>query len=152
MWLHPAPPTKFFTLSDRITIPFSSHQASGPTILFDMATQGFEGIQKRTAASMDQAVDTSTAEQPPLFSKDTLYHASLGCYIVNICNDMNYEIGGLNIPGHRFVEATMSIRGYGQQKPYVDRYMIAKHADDTYFVAFQGDRGWRSKYASFTDS
>lgn len=114
-----------------------------------MATQGFEGIQKRTAASMDQAFDTSTAEQPPLFSKDTLYHASLGCYIVNTCNDLNYEMFGLSIPGHRFVEATMSIRG--QQKAYVDRYMIAKRADDTYFVAFQGERAWRNKYASFTD-
>jgi hypothetical protein len=91
-----------------------------------------------------------TAERlAPLFSKDTLYHASLGCYIVNTCND---EIFGLSRPGHRFLEATMSIRG--MQKAYVDRYMIAKRADDTYFVVFQSERttgAWMTKYASFAD-
>ena len=142
---------------------FAKHSsASRHQVLLEMATQGVEEIQKQGTASMDQALTISAsslpADQraepppPPLFSKNTLYHASLGCYIVNTCSDTNYEIFGLTTPGHQFEEASMSIRG--MQKAYVDRYMIAKHADDTYFVAFQSEHvlaAWKNKYASFTD-
>ena len=119
--------------------------------------QKAEETHKRSAASMDQALGNPSlpdqkAGPPLLFTKDTLYHASLCCYIVNMYNDLNYEALGLNI-SNMFEEATMSIRG--MQKAYVDRYMIAKrHGVDTYFVVFQSERtlcAWNSKYASFTD-
>ena len=120
-----------------------------------MAMQEAEEIPKCTPASMDQALSTSPLPdqkiEPPLFTKDTLYHANLCCYIVNTCNDLNYEMFELNSTGNMLEEATMSIRG--MQKAYVDRYMIARRGD-TYLVAFQSERtmcAWSNKYTSFTD-
>ena len=122
-----------------------------------MATQEVEEIAKHAGASVGQALTMPTSSppdqtaEPPLFSKDTLYHASLCCHVVNTCNDLNYEFH-LNSTSHQFEEASMSIRG--MQKAYVERYMIAKHTNDTYFVAFRIDDAlsmWTRKYASFSD-
>ena len=126
-------------------------------LLGDMATQEVEEITKYTGASMGQALTMPTSSlpdqtaEPPLFSKDTLYHASMCCYIVNIYNDLNYK-HHLNSTSHQFEEVSMSIRG--MQKAYVERYMIAKHSNDTYFVAFRVDDAlsvWTRMYASFSD-
>ena len=127
-----------------------------PTNLRDWAMQEVEEICKRTTASMNQTLITPASilpdekVEPPLFSKDTLYHASLCCHAVSVCTAGNYEVF-LNSKSHLLKEASMSI---SQCKENVDRYIIAK-CGNTIFVAFQSEptlSNWMdSPYTSFID-
>ena len=130
-----------------------------PSNLCDWAMQEVEDICKRTAATMNLNPTLITQcpvslpkkeEELPLFSKDTLYHASLCCHAVSACTAGNYEIF-LNSKSHLLEEVSMSISQY---KENVDRYIIAK-CGNTIFVAFQGEptlSNWmNSPYASFID-
>ena len=132
-----------------------------PSNLRDWAMQEVEDICKRTVASMNLNPTLITQcpaslpkkeEDPPLFSKDTLYHASLCCHAVSACTAVNYEIF-LNSKSHRLEEASMSISQY-KESENVDRYIIAK-CGNTIYVAFQSEStltDWmNSSYSSFTD-
>ncbi len=129
-----------------------------PSNLRDWAMQEVEDICKRTAASMNlnstqcPASLPKVEEDPPLFSKNTLYHASLCCHAVSACTAGNYEIF-LNSKSHLLEEASMSI---SQCKENIDRYIIAK-CGNTIFVAFQSEptlSNWMdvdSPYTTFVD-
>lgn len=127
-----------------------------PSNLRDWAIQEVEDICKRTTALNPTLITQCPAslpkkeESPPLFSKDTLYHASLCCHAVSVCTAGNYEIF-LNSKSHLLEEASMSISQY---KENVDRYIIAK-SGNTIFVSFQGEptlSNWMdSPYSSFID-
>ena len=84
----------------------------------------------------------------PLFSKDTLYHASLCCHIVSTCDAGNFMGKMQSMSGHTLEEASMSV---SETRENVDRYLIAKHRN-TVYVAFQSEPTvsmWMEKYASF---
>lgn len=126
-----------------------------PTNLRGWAIQEIEEISKRTAISVNPMLPTPVAlpdekVEPPLFSKDTLYHASLCCHSVSVCTAGNFE-AFLNSKSHLLEEASMSI---SQNKQNVDRYIIAKRGN-TIFVAFQSEptlSSWMdSPYTSFDD-
>lgn len=126
-----------------------------PTNLRDWAMQEVEEISKRTTFSinptlMSPAPIPDDKVEPPLFSKGTLYHASLCCHAASDCNAGNFE-AFLNSRSHLLGEASISISQY---KLNVDRYIIAKHGN-TIFVAFQSEptlSSWMdSPYTSFVD-
>ena len=130
-----------------------------PSNLRDWAMQEVEEICKRTAASMNPTLIAQCPvslpqkeEDLPLFSKDTLYHASLCCHAVSVCTAGNYETF-LNSKSHRLEEASMSVSQY-KESENVDRYIIAK-CGNTIYVAFQSEStlsDWmNSSYSSFID-
>ena len=79
----------------------------------------------------------STSEKvPPLFCKETLYHASLCCYAVSNCDANTYQkFFNKDFPNHSLEEASFS---RSRDRERVDRYLIARH-DKTYYVAFQSE-------------
>ena len=73
---------------------------------------------------------------PPLFCKETLYHASLCCYAVSTCDANTYQkFFNKDFPNHSLEEASLS---WSRDREQVDRYLIARH-DKTYYVAFQSE-------------
>ena len=89
-----------------------------------------------TAAQAVCLEQTSTTSEklPPLFCKETLYHASLCCYAVSTCDANTYQkFFNKDFPNHSLEEASLS---RSQDREQVDRYLIARH-DKTYYVAFQ---------------
>ena len=85
----------------------------------------------------------------PLFSKDTLYHASLCCQVVSTSTAGDFRERMQQMSGHMIEEASMSI---SETKENVDRYLIAKQKN-TVYVAFQSEPTlsmWMQKYGSFS--
>lgn len=73
---------------------------------------------------------------PPLFCKETVYHASLCCYAVSTCDANTYQkFFSKDFPNHNLEEASLS---RSRDRERVDRYLIARH-DKTYYVAFQSE-------------
>ena len=73
---------------------------------------------------------------PPLFCKETLYHASLCCYAVSTCDANTYQtFFNKDFPNHSLEEVSLS---RSRDREQVDRYLIARH-DKTYYVAFQSE-------------
>ena len=89
-------------------------------------------------------------EEPtqPLFSKETLYHASLCCEAVSMHNIANI----FRTSGHHLDEVSMSI---SEGRENVDQYLIASSKRmKTLFIAFRSEgtlSGWMSKYNSFEE-
>ena len=126
-----------------------------PSNLREWAIQQIEDISKKMFASSDLVpiAPVSMPEEkvePPLFSKGTLYHASLCCHAVSVCTAGNFE-SFLNSKSHVLEEASISISQY---KENVDRYIIAK-SGSTIYVAFQSEptlSHWMdSPYTSFSE-
>ena len=91
-----------------------------------------------TAAQAVCLEQTSTTSEklPPLFCKETIYHASLCCYAVSTCDANTYQkFFNEDFPNHSLEEASLS---RSQDREQVDRYLIARH-DKTYYVAFQSE-------------
>ena len=123
--------------------------------LREWAIQEVEEIFKRMSVDAAQPPIAPVPEsdenvEPPFFSKDTLYHASLCCQAVSTCTAAGFETF-FNSKSHLLQEASMSL---SQDKKNVDRYIIAKR-DDTIYIAFQSEptlSSWmESSYASFSD-
>ena len=73
---------------------------------------------------------------PPLFCKETLYHASLCCYAVCTRDANTYkDFFKKDFPNHNLEEVSLSL---SRDREEVDRYLIAKHGK-TYYVAFQSE-------------
>lgn len=90
------------------------------------------------AACLQQTSSPSDEKEklPPLFCKETLYHASLCCYAVSTCDANTYQkFFNKDFPNHSLEEASLS---RSRDREQVDRYLIARH-DKTYFVAFQSE-------------
>ena len=90
----------------------------------------------------------------PLFSKDTVYHASLCCQAVSSCTAGDYQQFFKNkelVPGHLFDAISIS-RPRHDSNSLREQYLIAKQGDSTYYIAFQSEadlREWPKKCASF---
>ena len=73
---------------------------------------------------------------PPLFCKETLYHASLCCYALCTRDANTYKnFFNEDFPSHHIEEVSLSL---SQDQEEVDRYLIAK-CGKTYYVAFQSE-------------
>jgi len=73
---------------------------------------------------------------PPLFCKETLYHASLCCYTVCTCDANTYkDFFNKDLPNHNLEEVSRSL---SRDREQVDRYLIARQGK-TYYVAFQSE-------------
>ena len=122
-----------------------------PTVLGQWARDQITHLSMPTSTeSVITSEHTSDQSQvtDPLFSKDTLYHASLCCQIVSTSTPGNFRERMEQMSGHTLEEASMSI---SETKENVDRYLIAKQKN-TVYVAFQSEPKllmWMQKYGSF---
>ena len=90
------------------------------------------------AICLPQSSSPSDKEEklPPLFCKETLYHASLCCYAVCTCDANTYkDFFNKDFPSHNLQEVSLSL---SRDREQVDRYLIARHGK-TYYVAFQSE-------------
>ena len=100
--------------------------------------------------------ETSTDDCPaePLFSKDTVYHASICCQALASCNAGDYQMffkDREKVPGHSFEAVSISRPSPGQQH---ERYLIAKQGESKYYIAFESQPDlspWQKKYRSFIE-
>ena len=87
--------------------------------------------------------------QPPLFSKDTLYHSSICCQAVSTCTAENLQAFlRSRVSGHLFEEVSMST-----SEGSVSTYLIAKQ-DNTLYVAFRSEAtlsSWMKKHPTFDE-
>ena len=125
-----------------------------PTGLDQWARDQINEINTRLlmVTSTESVTSEHTADEAPvtvpLFSKDTLYHASLCCQVVSTSTAGNFREKMEQMSGHVLEEASMSISA---TKDNVDRYLIAKQ-QNTVYVAFQSEPTlsmWMQKYGSF---
>ena len=90
------------------------------------------------AVCLPQSSSPSDKEEklPPLFCKETLYHASLCCYAVCTRDANTYkDFFSKDFPSHNLEEVSLSL---SRDREQVDRYLIARHGK-TYYVAFQSE-------------
>ena len=89
------------------------------------------------AACLPQSSGSADKEEnPPLFCKETLYHASLCCYAVSTRDANTYkDFFNKDFPNHTFEEVSLSL---SRDREQVNRYLIARHGK-TYYVAFQSE-------------
>ena len=128
-----------------------------PTVLDQWARDQINEIDTQLSMpTSTESVITSehtsnqTQVTDPLFSKDTLYHASLCCQVVSTSTAGNFRERMQQMSGHMLEEASMSI---SETKENVDRYLIANcKQENTVYVAFQSEPTlsmWMQKYGSF---
>ena len=98
------------------------------------------------------STEDSSAE--PLFSKDTVYHASICCQVLASCTAGDYQRffkDKEKVPGHSFEAVSISRPSPGQ--PH-ERYLIAKQGESKYYIAFESQPDlslWQKKYRSFIE-
>ena len=109
-----------------------------PTMLWQWTSEELAEAKERLTKDMSTAVSLPAAPVKPatpetsLFSKDTLYHASLCCGAVNLPNLVNIHTYFENKnPHHSFSEVSIS-----QNRDTITPYLIAKQ-EDVLYVAFQ---------------
>ena len=96
---------------------------------------------------------TETCE--PLFSKDTIYHASICCHALTRCNAGDYQKFFNDkelVPGHSF--QAVSISRPTPDSNQHERYLIARQGESKYYIAFESQphlSQWREKYQSFVE-
>ena len=100
-----------------------------------------------------QAQPSVSDETHPLFSKDTVYHASICSLAVNDvkeCDPGNYQ---------KFFQKNPMIRGHDFQEVSIsrskkDRYLIARQGESTIYIAFQSEpsiQQWPNLFRSFSE-
>lgn len=126
-----------------------------PSCLQNMVLEQVEQISKElmiaSAVSIPKHPDQrqSVEARPPLFGKNTLYHASVCCHALSTCDSKNVQafLRG-RVSGHRLEEISIS-----EDQEGVDCYLIAKEKS-TLYVAFQSEvtlSAWIKKYSSFDE-
>ena len=127
-----------------------------PSSLLEWASRVVEDVNSERSSDLEVAMAAQPCEQtkppePPLFNKDTVYHASICCHAVSTRNAGNFKhFFDHVVRGHRLEEVSMSV---SQDKENVDRYLIAKQQNIVY-IAFQSEATishWMDKYSSFDD-
>ena len=125
-----------------------------PSAIQDWALQEVDIINMKLAPVPGHSlVQTPQPEEPtqPLFSKDTLYHASLCCEAVSMHNAANFKMF-FQRSAHHLDEVSMSI---SEGRESVDQYLIASfQKTKTLYVAFQSQgtlSRWKSTYNSFEE-
>ena len=115
-----------------------------------------EIFTKEEDLSFDSAERTSPADPQhtePLFSKDTIYHASICCQALTCCTAGDYQKffkDTQRVPGHSFQAVSIS-RPTPDGKQH-ERYLIAKQGESKYYIAFESQpvlSQWLKKYHSF---
>ena len=88
-----------------------------------------------------------------LFSKDTIYHASICCQALTCCTAGDYQkFFKEKVPGHSFQAVSIS-RPTPDGKQH-ERYLIAKQGESKYYIAFESQpvlSQWPKKYHSFIE-
>ena len=110
-----------------------------------------------TEVFVKPAVDESSYEplspseaKEPLFSKDTVYHASICSRAINECDAGNYQKffkTKEKVPGHSFEEVSIS-------RSKQDRYLVARQGESTFYFAFQSEPDlsrWLKLFKSFSE-
>ena len=91
----------------------------------------------------------------PLFSKDTIYHASICCQALTCCTAGDYQKffkDKQRVPGHSFQAVSIS-RPTPDGKQH-ERYLIAKQGESKYYIAFESQpvlSQWPKKCNSFVE-
>ena len=111
-----------------------------------------EGLSLNSA-QLSPPADSQSTE--PLFSKDTIYHASICCQALTCCTAGDYQKffkDAQRVPGHSFQAVSIS-RPTPDGKQH-ERYLIAKQGESKYYIAFEGQpvlSQWPKKYHSFIE-
>ena len=104
--------------------------------IFEWALSEVNTTAQATCLQQTSSPSDEKEKLPPLFCKETLYHASLCCYAVSTCDANTYQkFFNKDFPNHSLEEASLS---RSRDREQVDRYLIARH-DKTYYVAFQSE-------------
>ena len=115
-----------------------------------------ENFTEENPSLLQSTYQSSTEDCPaePLFSKDTVYHASICCQALASCNAGDYQKffkDREKVPGHSFEAVSISRPSPGQQH---ERYLIAKQGESKYYIAFESQPDlspWQKKYRSFIE-
>ena len=113
--------------------------------------------EEKDVASDSNAHDllSPTESCEPIFSKDTIYHASICCHALTRCNAGDYQKFFKNketVPGHSF--QAVSISRPTPDSNQHERYLIARQGESKYYIAFESQpqlSQWREKYQSFVE-
>ena len=92
-------------------------------------TQQMVEVTKSSPPTIPKA-DSPTADLPSLFSKSTVYHASLCAFVASTYSSGRHD-DILNVEGHAFSE--MSLSKSGKQK------MFIAIRGDIFYIAFEGE-------------
>lgn len=142
-------------LQNQMSLLYSKHLVV-PSSLLEWASRVVEIVNKERSPDLAVAVAPQPCEQtkppePPLFTNDTVYHASICCHAVSTHHAGNFRhFFDQVVRGHRLEEVSMSI---SQDKKNVDQYLIAKQQNIVY-IAFQSEATishWMDKHSSFDD-
>ena len=91
----------------------------------------------------------------PLFSKDTIYHATICCQALTYCTAGDYQRffkDTQRVPGHSLQAVSIS-RPTPDGKQH-ERYLIAKQGEAKYYIAFESQpvlSQWPKKYHSLIE-
>ena len=105
------------------------------------------------SAELTSPADSQNTE--PLFSKDTIYHASICCQALTCCTAGDYPKffkDTQRVPGHSLQAVSIS-RPTSDSKQY-ERYLIAKQGESKYYIAFESQpvlSQWPKKCHSFIE-
>ena len=105
--------------------------------------------------STDMSPSAGSQCTEPLFSKDTIYHASICCQALTCCTAGDYQKffkDTQRVPGHSFQAVSIS-RPTPDGKQH-ERYLIAKQGESKYYIAFESQpvlSQWPKKCNSFVE-
>ena len=122
----------------------------------EWALKKVEDLTEENISLLQSTDQSSTDDCPiePLFSKDTIYHASICCQALASCTAGDYQRffkDREKVPGHSFEAVSISRPSPGQ--PH-ERYLIAKQGESKYYIAFESQPDlslWQKKYRSFIE-
>ena len=158
--------TEFLTKSQHLRIPPEDireklHELHQKVYLItkpvcEWALKKVEDLTEENFSLLQSTDQSSTDDCPiePMFSKDTVYHASICCQALASCTAGDYQRffkDREKVPGHSFEAVSISRPSPGQQH---ERYLIAKQGESKYYIAFESQPDlslWQKKYKSFNE-
>ena len=126
--------------------------------VYEWALKKVEDFTEEDFSLLQSTDQSSTDDCPiePLFSKDTVYHASICCQALASCTAGDYQRffkdkEKVHVPGHSFEAVSISHPSPDQQH---ERYLIAKQGESKYYIAFESQPDlslWQKEYKSFVE-